>query len=198
MNLKNKKNILIFPTFIKKCDEFLNKQECIDVIKELKKTPAKNHVSLTLDKSASSYSHDNKIHIKLGSEFNSRLSSLINEYAEEYGYEKLIIENSWHNIQYKNSTLATHCHPNSIISGVLYLKTDSFSSKLFFYNPNPHVQFSYYTKENMLNFKSTIFEVENGCLIMFPSWLQHGSGHQENKSDERICFSFNTKFENKI
>jgi uncharacterized protein (TIGR02466 family) len=193
MNLKNKNNLLIFPTFIKKCDNFLNKKECKDVIKELKKIPSKNHGALTLDKSTSSHSDISNVHIKLGNEFNSRLSSIIDEYAEEYGYEKLIISNSWHNIQYKNSALSTHCHPNSIISGVLYLKVDNLSSKLFFYNPNPHVQFSNYMKENICNFKNTIFEVENGCLIMFPSWLQHGSGHQENKSNERICLSFNTK-----
>jgi uncharacterized protein (TIGR02466 family) len=195
MNLKNKNNILIFPTFIKKCDNFLNKKECRNVIEELKKIPLKNHDALTEDKSASSHTNFSNIHTKLGSKFNSRLSSITNEYAKEYGYEKLIIANSWHNIQYKNSALSTHCHPNSIISGVLYLKVDSLSSKLFFYNPNPHVQFSNYIEKNIFNFKSKVFEVKNGCLIMFPSWLQHGSGHQENKSDERISFSFNTKYE---
>lgn len=195
MNLKNKNNILIFPTFIKKCDNFLNKKECRNVIEELKKIPLKNHDALTEDKSASSHSNFSNIHTKLGDKLNSRLLSIINEYAKEYGYEKLILANSWHNIQYKNSVLSTHCHPNSIISGVLYLKVDSLSSKLFFYNPNPHVQFSNYIEKNIFNFKSKTFEVKNGCLIMFPSWLQHGSGHQENKSDERISFSFNTKYE---
>jgi uncharacterized protein (TIGR02466 family) len=195
MNLKNKNNILIFPTFIKKCDDFLNKKECRNVIEELKKIPLKNHDALTEDKSASSHSNFSNIHTKLGDKLNSKLSSIVNKYAKEYGYEKLTIANSWHNIQYKNSVLSTHCHPNSIISGVLYLKVDSLSSKLFFYNPNPHVQFSNYIEKNIFNFKSKAFEVKNGCLIMFPSWLQHGSGHQENKSDERISFSFNTKYE---
>lgn len=193
MKLKN--NILIFPTLIKKCDNFLNKKECKDIIEELRKIPSKNHDSLTLNKSASSHTNFSNIHIKLGDKFNNKLLLIINKYAKEYGYEKLVIANSWHNIQYEGSSLSTHCHPNSIISGVLYLKVDKLSSKLFFYNPNPYVQFSNYVEKNIFNFKSKIFEVKNGCLIMFPSWLQHGSGYQENKSKERISFSFNTKYE---
>ena len=165
MNLKNKNSLLIFPTLIKKCDNFLNKKECKDFIKELKKIPTKNHGALTSDKSTSSHSDVSNIHIKLGNEFNNRLSSIIDEYAEEYGYEKLIISNSWHNIQYKNSVLSTHCHPNSIISGVLYLKVDSLSSKLFFYNPNPHVQFSNYIKENICNFKMILFKLKENFRV---------------------------------
>jgi len=187
--------IQLFPTVIKKCDNFLNKKECEYVIEKLKKIPSKNHNALTLNKSTSSHSNFSNVHINLKNEFNNKLSLIVNKYAEEYGYEKLIIANSWHNIQYKNSFLSTHCHPNSVISGVLYLKVDSLSSKLFFYNPNPHVQFSNYIQRNKFNFKDESFEVKNGCLIMFPSWLQHGSGYQENKSEERISFSFNTKYE---
>jgi hypothetical protein len=188
-------NILIFPTFIKKYDNFLNKKECEDIVEKLKKIPLKNHPDLTLDKSYSSHYLFNKIHSEFGNKFYNNLMSIINKYAKEYGYKKLVIDNSWHNIQYKNSSLTAHCHENSIVSGVLYLKVDKFSSKLCFYNPNPYVQFTKYEENNIFNFKNYCFEVENGSLILFPSWLQHGSGNQENKSYERICFSFNTKQE---
>lgn len=188
-------NILIFPTLIKKYDNFLNKEECKKIVDKLKSIKLKDHYALTSDKGYSSHYLFNKIHLEFENEFNKKLLFIINKYAKEYGYSKLIIDNSWHNIQYKNSILKMHCHPNSVISGALYLKADKFSSKIFFNNPNPYVRFTEYSEYNMFNFKDYFFEVGEGCLILFPSWLEHGSGNQENKSEERICFSFNTKYE---
>ena len=95
---------------------------------------------------------------------------------------------SWCNIQGRDSTLEWHNHPNSVISGIIFLKCDEHSSKLVFKNPltprpptavSPHEQ---------------IYELtpEKGLLVMWPSYLMHGSGGSVNQSDERIVLSFNT------
>lgn len=187
---------LIFPTFLKIHKNFINKSECSKIIKELKKINLKDHKALTQDKAKSSHNNNKNINHVLGKNINTELLLLINQYAKEYGLSELKITNSWYNIQLKNSVLSSHSHPSSIISGALYLKTDSLSSKIFFHNPNPYISFTEFKEHNHYNFNHVYFNVDVGSLILFPSWLMHGSNATENKSDERICFSFNTQYEN--
>ena len=90
------------------------------------------------------------------------------------------MQDSWCNIQGKDSTLDFHNHPNSIVSGIIFLKADENSSKLVFQNPTS------LTKE--------IHQITptKGLMVMWPSYLRHGSGDSINKSAERIVLSFNT------
>ena len=67
------------------------------------------------------------------------------EYANEYGFQKLDISNSWYNVEKKDCVLNNHTHPMSVISGALYLKTDTLSNKIYFLNPNPFISFSNFT-----------------------------------------------------
>mgnify|MGYP003320366239 FL=1 len=98
------------------------------------------------------------------------------------------LADSWCNIQGKGSTLGFHNHPNSVISGIIFLKADENSSKLVFQNPldpmsptavSPHRETYELTPKT-------------GLLAMWPSYLMHGSGPSINQSDERIVLSFNT------
>jgi uncharacterized protein (TIGR02466 family) len=186
--------VLIFPTFLKIYKNFINKSQCLEILKELKKINTKDHKALTKDNAKSSHNINNNINYVLGDKINTDLLFLINQYAKEYGISELKIKNSWYNIQLKNSVLSSHSHPSSVISGVLYLKTDSLSSKIFFHNPNPYISFTEFNEHNYYNFNYVHFNVDVGSLILFPSWLIHGSNTTENKSDERICFSFNTEY----
>jgi len=90
------------------------------------------------------------------------------------------MQDSWCNIQGEDSTLNYHRHPNSICSGVIFLKVDENSSKLVFQNP-----FSL-TKETYQ------ITPTKGMMAMWPSFLMHGSGDSINKSKERTVLSFNT------
>jgi uncharacterized protein (TIGR02466 family) len=83
-------------------------------------------------------------------------------------------------------------HPGSSISGVLYLKVDKNSSKIYFYNPNPYNVILRKKQHNINNYEYMFFQPEIGDLILFPSWLKHGSDVDENMSEERIALSFNT------
>ena len=92
---------------------------------------------------------------------------------------------SWCTIQKEGSTLKWHKHPNSIISGILYLKVDDDSSKIYFENPDS-IYWNYAEPVSVMPV--------TGMCLMWPSWLKHGSGQTLNKSSERIVLSFNTSF----
>lgn len=99
---------------------------------------------------------------------------------------KLRITNSWCNVQGKHSKLNYHNHPDSILSGIIFLQVDKNSSKLYFRNPNS----KYFNIDDDVSITP-----ERGLMLMWPSWLLHGSGGTENKSDERIVLSFNTFYQ---
>ena len=90
------------------------------------------------------------------------------------------VSQSWCTIQGPDSKLKYHKHPQSIISGIIYLKVDDNSSKLVFQNPT--------------SMKGETKEITptKGLMLMWPSFLMHGSGTTINKSEERIILGFNT------
>lgn len=105
------------------------------------------------------------------------------------------ISNMWANINgYKDYNLV-HTHTYSVISGVYYLKTPKNSGRLFFMNPaSDFIEHSWYpciqeyTQQNSPRWN--IF-VEEGDLVLFPSWLKHGVEPNLNKKENRISMAFN-------
>ena len=89
------------------------------------------------------------------------------------------LQNLGGSIQGPDSILKYHKHPNSIISGIIYLKVDDDSSKLVFQNPT--------------SMTGEVKEITptNGLMLMW-SFLMHGSGATINKSKERIILAFNS------
>lgn len=190
----NEINLSLFPILINKFNNFLNYEECNQIIKYSKKFKFKNHGAL-IGKAVSNHNFKDNIFIDLNKKFNflNKLHVKINEYSNKLGLEDVTIVNSWINFQYKKSKLLKHTHPNNIISGVLFLKTDKNSSKLYFYNPNPFISFMNIKNNNLYNNEFIWIKPEIGNLILFPSWLSHGSHIEENRSKERISLSFNAK-----
>jgi len=119
-------------------------------------------------------------------DFLSNHNSVKHRVEEKLYYPNLEISNSWCNIQGENSTLNFHRHPDSIISGIIFLQVDDKSSKLYFQNPNN----IYFKCDDDISIKP-----EPGLLLMWPSWLAHGSGEDKNMSTERVVVSFNTFFQ---
>jgi uncharacterized protein (TIGR02466 family) len=191
----NKISHLVFPVFIKQIKNLLTMEECEKIIFELKKIKIKNHVTLSKDKGGSSHLIQSGVINKLNQKIQIKLKKEIEEYANEYGFQNLKISNSWYNIEKKDCILNNHTHPTSVISGALYLKTDNLSSKIYFYNPNPFIEFSQFHESKFVNYNHVYFNVEIGSIILFPSWLKHGSNSEKNNSDERICLSFNTMYD---
>lgn len=103
----------------------------------------------------------------------------------------LKITQSWTNYTEKGQYHHKHAHPNSFVSGVLYIQADKTKDKIFFYK-DQFEQIKFPPKEwNVYNSESWWFEVETGKLILFPSSLTHMV--QTVESDQtRISLSFNT------
>ena len=119
-------------------------------------------------------------------DFLSNHNSVKHRVEEKLFYPNLEINKSWVNVQGENSTLNFHRHPDSIISGIIFLQVDDKSSKLYFQNPNN----IYFKCDDDISIKP-----EPGLLLMWPSWLAHGSGEDKNMSTERVVVSFNTFFQ---
>jgi len=106
--------------------------------------------------------------------------------------------NLWLNISNFKEGNRTHCHPNSDISGVYYVKTPEECGRLTLEHPIKHT----------LDFAETPMKVQNfnsynatewwmppvaDTLYLFPSWLNHFVEPNMNKTKERISISFNTR-----
>ena len=104
----------------------------------------------------------------------------------------LKITQSWLNLTKKNEYNHRHYHPNSFISGVLYIDSDE-SDKIYFHNTErrPYLHESkIYTLHNSDDWW---LPATKGSLLLFMSSLEHSVATVE--SENRISLSFNTFFD---
>ena len=102
----------------------------------------------------------------------------------------LRITQSWLNYTKPGEFHHKHAHPNSFVSGVLYMKAAKKRDRIYFYR-NGYQQIKLTTKDwNLYNSESWWFEAVTGELILFPSSLEHMV--ETVQEDERISLSFNT------
>ena len=101
------------------------------------------------------------------------------------------ITQSWLNYTKPGQYHHTHEHPNSLISGVLYIDADKSNDKIMFYRANRYQQIKIVTENfNHFNSDSWWFEVGTGDLKLFPSHLTH-SVEQKAGDNLRTSLSFN-------
>tara|TARA_R110002020_G_scaffold106632_2_gene248182 strand:+ start:451 stop:1011 length:561 start_codon:yes stop_codon:yes gene_type:complete len=179
----------LFPTLVLYFPQFINSKECGKIFKLLKTKKLDNHPSLIKGKS----SHHFSINTDILSETSLDLNTPLQEYSNQ---SRIQIANkinySWFNVQGTESVLKEHVHPSSILSGSLFINMGKKASKLYFHNPNPFV--SYTQTEEPLNdytYEWYCFDPKKGDLIIFPSWLKHGSNHNKNFYNNRTVISFN-------
>jgi len=98
---------------------------------------------------------------------------------------------SWANYTKPGEYHHKHEHPNSFVSGVLYINADSTKDKIYFYR-NGYQQIKLPTENfNMYNSESWWFEVGTCDLYLFPSGTTHMV--QTTETDKtRISIAFNT------
>jgi uncharacterized protein (TIGR02466 family) len=123
------------------------------------------------------------------------LTKAINMYVQKIYKPKYPVEayitQSWLNYTAKGEYHHVHDHPNSFISGVLYIQTDATKDKITFHKKG-YRQIQLSTDEyDIYNSDSWWFNVSTGGIVMFPSSTTH---NVENViSDEtRISLAFNT------
>ena len=105
--------------------------------------------------------------------------------------QRLVITQLWGNRNPKGSKHHEHVHPNSIISGVFYLRQDPKLPPIQFSQSNQHGMKLDPRKYNVYNSETFLLPCTAGELILFPSNLKH-SVPINMVDEERISLSFNT------
>jgi uncharacterized protein (TIGR02466 family) len=116
-------------------------------------------------------------------------------FLKELGYNsnillKMDFNESWYNISKPGDYLIKHIHPNSIISGAYYLKSNKDDLITFFDNDNMILSPNNY---NELSYEYCNYECLPGRLLLFKSNLNHCTNKQVGKEKIVISFNFNLK-----
>lgn len=104
---------------------------------------------------------------------------------------QVYITQSWINYNGKNQFHHEHSHPNSYISGVLYIKADETIDSINFTNRQHSFIQPLIKNYNIWNSKDWWYPVKSKKLIIFPSSVTHNV-FQKNDSNIRISLAFNT------
>jgi len=102
----------------------------------------------------------------------------------------------WANTHRRCATHHSHQHPNSFLSGVVYVDVPEKSGGLYFEDPRDAkalINYDYGDQPfSMFQSRAWEFEPKVGKLIVFPSWLRHGTHPSDLADDEhRMSISFN-------
>ena len=115
-------------------------------------------------------------------------------YEQEHYESKPYLGNMWANINPPGGMNRAHQHPNSLWSGVYYIKAPKKSGDLKIDDPRASAaMYRPRQKEGPVPerlFRETHYEPIAGRCIMFPSWLMHCVDPNES-NDIRISVSFN-------
>ena len=115
-------------------------------------------------------------------------------YQQEHLESEPYLGNMWANINPPGGMNRAHIHPNSLWSGVYYVKALLNSGHLRIDDPRTVASMSRPrqkpgpTPDRL--WRETSFEPKAGRLIMFPAWLTH-CVDPNNSKDIRISISFN-------
>ena len=115
-------------------------------------------------------------------------------YIKEYLTMKPVLGNMWANINYPGNSNRPHLHPNSLFSGVYWVKAPEKSGSLMLYEPRPGVHTTMPNrKEGKLPpelWREVHYTPRAGTIVMFPAWLWH-EVRPNQSNDTRISVSFN-------
>jgi len=115
-------------------------------------------------------------------------------FKKEFLTQKPVLGNMWANINYSGNYNRPHLHPNSLFSGVYWVKTPEKSGSLMLYDPRPGVHTMMPNrKEGQLPsqlWREVHYRPRAGTIVMFPAWLWHEVKPNES-NDTRISISFN-------
>jgi len=101
----------------------------------------------------------------------------------------------WVNVAAPGGAVRMHNHPNNFLSGVYYVQVQEGADSISFHDPRPQaaVVRPPVTELTAYNADQMVVRVEEGDLLVFPSWLSHSV--DPNRSDRvRISASFNAMF----
>jgi hypothetical protein len=100
------------------------------------------------------------------------------------------ITQSWLNFTETGQYHHKHAHPNSVISGVIYVNADEENDKIYFYNDGYKQIKPQINEWNLYNSESWYFTVKTGQVVLFPSNLTH-MVQTKAGDNTRISLAFN-------
>jgi uncharacterized protein (TIGR02466 family) len=128
------------------------------------------------------------------------IKKILDVYVNEFYFNILCVKDkvkpyitqSWINYTKPGEYHHRHAHPNSMVSGVLYLDSDKDKDKIMFYSSDAYKRIKPdIATWNLYNSESWWFPVATGALVMFPSELQHMVEQKQGKN-LRTSLAFNT------
>ena len=128
--------------------------------------------------------------------FFQNIKAQINDVFQKYGWvfspEKIKCEEMWAIINKKGNFNVEHVHANCHLSAAYYVKVPENSGNFQIFNPNSISRNRFPKKSNPTEFNiiSAVLKVEEGDLLIFPSYLPHAVAKNETDED-RIVVSFN-------
>ena len=140
---------------------------------------------------------NNKQYGSLRKELNKIVEDYFNKIICSSNNIKPYITQSWLNYTDTNQYHHIHKHPNSLVSGILYINADKDNDKVKFYNDKYSMIDIETEKFNAFNSRSWWFPVETGQVFLFPSSLSHSVETKKGKNT-RISLAFNVFIEGTI
>jgi|TARA_B110000977_G_scaffold168670_2_gene218063 uncharacterized protein (TIGR02466 family) len=189
----------LFPTLVVRKRNLLSQEQLATLYKFLLGNERNSHGALT-GNGESSHDHVGDIITEITADviqgFDEIIQSALDEYTTTAGISANSVTNSWYTVQHVGSQLKQHLHANSILSAVLYVNAPEGSNRLYFDHPNKFIPYTNQVTEiNEFNYEYYYFDVEDGDIIIFPSWLAHGSAYDENKTNNRTILSLNARYQ---
>ena len=115
-------------------------------------------------------------------------------FKEEWLDREPVLGNMWANINPKEGSNQPHIHPNSLFSGVYYVKSNPQAGRLKIYDPRPGTQIVMPARLEGQPpkhlWRDANLDPIPGRIIMFPAWLWHAVEPNQS-NDLRISVSFN-------
>jgi uncharacterized protein (TIGR02466 family) len=115
-------------------------------------------------------------------------------FKEEWLDREPVLGNMWANINPKEGSNQPHLHPNSLFSGVYYVKSNPQAGRLKIYDPRAGVQIVMPVRKEGKPpkhlWRDANLDPIPGRIIMFPAWLWHAVEPNQS-NDLRISVSFN-------
>ena len=115
-------------------------------------------------------------------------------FKKEFLTQKPVLGNMWANINYPGNSNRPHLHPNSLFSGVYWIKAPEKSGNLMLYEPRPGVHTTMPNRKEVKLppelWREVHYQPKAGTIVMFPAWLWHEVKPNES-NDTRISVSFN-------
>ncbi len=110
-------------------------------------------------------------------------------------YKEMEITGCWGNIHPADRLHRAHSHPNNYLSAVYYVAVPPQGNQIVFLDPRiqNYILTPAVSQSNAYNSEHLFFEVAEGMLILFPSWLVHSVPAGESDA-RRISIAYNVNF----